>query len=127
MVSSESSIPTSLVTECSLDQTSSRPWQLFLPRMCASLRPGGVSSLDDIKRLRDAGEPRLDSVIVGKALYEGKFKLEEAIRPRVNHMSEIIFADGILKDRVAFVTGGGTGITVALRVRLRKRVRVSRL
>jgi len=41
---------------------------------------GGVSSLDDIKRLRDTGEPRLDSVIVGKALYEGKFKLEEAIR-----------------------------------------------
>jgi phosphoribosylformimino-5-aminoimidazole carboxamide ribotide isomerase len=41
---------------------------------------GGVSSLDDIKRLRDTGEPLLDSVIVGKALYEGKFKLEEAIR-----------------------------------------------
>ena len=41
---------------------------------------GGVSSLDDIKRLRDTGEPLLDSVIVGKALYEGKFKLEEAMR-----------------------------------------------
>lgn len=41
---------------------------------------GGVSSLDDVKRLRDADEPRLDSVIVGKALYEGKFKLEEALR-----------------------------------------------
>ncbi|HVF24028.1 MAG TPA: 1-(5-phosphoribosyl)-5-[(5-phosphoribosylamino)methylideneamino]imidazole-4-carboxamide isomerase [Pyrinomonadaceae bacterium] len=41
---------------------------------------GGVSSLDDIKRLRDTGEPLLDSVIVGKALYEGKFKLGEAIR-----------------------------------------------
>jgi phosphoribosylformimino-5-aminoimidazole carboxamide ribotide isomerase len=40
---------------------------------------GGVSSLDDIKRLRDAGDGRLDSVIVGKALYEGKFKLAEAI------------------------------------------------
>lgn len=40
---------------------------------------GGVSSLDDIKRLRDAGEPLLDSVIVGKALYENKFKLEDAI------------------------------------------------
>ena len=40
---------------------------------------GGVSSLDDLKRLREAGESRLDSVIVGKALYEGKFKLEEAI------------------------------------------------
>lgn len=40
---------------------------------------GGVSSLDDIKRLRDLDDPRLDSVIVGKALYEGKFKLEEAL------------------------------------------------
>jgi phosphoribosylformimino-5-aminoimidazole carboxamide ribotide isomerase len=40
---------------------------------------GGVSSLDDIKRLRDAGDSRIDSVIVGKALYEGKFKLEEGI------------------------------------------------
>jgi phosphoribosylformimino-5-aminoimidazole carboxamide ribotide isomerase len=41
---------------------------------------GGVSSLDDIKRLRDAGNSRLDSVIVGKALYDGKFKLQEALR-----------------------------------------------
>ena len=41
---------------------------------------GGVSSLDDIKRLREAGDGRLDSVIVGKALYEGRFKLEEAMR-----------------------------------------------
>ena len=41
---------------------------------------GGVSSLDDIKRLREVGEPLLDSVIVGKALYEGKFKLEAALR-----------------------------------------------
>ena len=41
---------------------------------------GGVSSLDDIKRLRDTGDARVDSVIVGKAVYEGKFKLEEAIR-----------------------------------------------
>ena len=40
---------------------------------------GGVSSLDDIKRLRDAGDARVDSVIVGTALYEGKFRLEEAI------------------------------------------------
>ena len=40
---------------------------------------GGVSSLDDIKRLRDAGEPLLDSVIVGKALYEQKFRLEDAL------------------------------------------------
>jgi len=41
---------------------------------------GGVSSLDDLRRLRDANEPLLDSVIVGKALYEGKFRFEEALR-----------------------------------------------
>ena len=40
---------------------------------------GGVSSLDDIRQLRDADDSRLDSVIVGKALYEGKFTLGEAI------------------------------------------------
>jgi phosphoribosylformimino-5-aminoimidazole carboxamide ribotide isomerase len=40
---------------------------------------GGVSSLEDIKQLGDAGDARVDSVIVGKALYEGRFKLEEAI------------------------------------------------
>ena len=46
---------------------------------------GGVSSLDDIQRLRDAGDARVDSVIVGKALYEGRFKLEEAIRAADSH------------------------------------------
>ena len=40
---------------------------------------GGVSSLDDLKRLRDTDVQLLDSVIVGKALYEGKFKLEHAM------------------------------------------------
>ena len=40
---------------------------------------GGVSSLDDLRRLRDTGEPLIDSVIVGKALYEQKFKLEDAL------------------------------------------------
>ena len=41
---------------------------------------GGVSCLDDIKRLRGANEPLVDSVIIGKALYEGRFTLEEALR-----------------------------------------------
>ena len=40
---------------------------------------GGVSCLDDIKQLRDANEPLVDSVIIGKALYEGRFTLEEAL------------------------------------------------
>ena len=41
---------------------------------------GGVSSLDDLERLREVNDPRLDSVIVGKALYKGAFSLKEAIR-----------------------------------------------
>ena len=41
---------------------------------------GGISSLEDITLLKNADEPLLDSVIVGKALYERKFSLEEAIQ-----------------------------------------------
>jgi phosphoribosylformimino-5-aminoimidazole carboxamide ribotide isomerase len=40
---------------------------------------GGVSSLDDIRALKQIETSGVDSVIVGKALYEGKFSLEEAI------------------------------------------------
>ena len=40
---------------------------------------GGVSSLDDIRALKQIEHSGVDSVIIGKALYEGKFTLEEAI------------------------------------------------
>ena len=40
---------------------------------------GGVSSLDDIRRLMATGEPLVDSVIIGKALYEQRFTFENAI------------------------------------------------
>lgn len=40
---------------------------------------GGVSSLEDIERLCELEGDGVDSVIVGKALYEGRFTLEEAI------------------------------------------------
>src|SRR4051794_1373381 len=40
---------------------------------------GGVSSLDDIRRLQSAGSCGIDSVIIGKALYEGRFTLQEAL------------------------------------------------
>lgn len=41
---------------------------------------GGVGSLEDIARLRAASDRGVDSVIVGKALYEGRFTLAEALR-----------------------------------------------
>jgi phosphoribosylformimino-5-aminoimidazole carboxamide ribotide isomerase len=40
---------------------------------------GGVSSLDDVRRLAEIDHSRLDGVIIGKALYEGLFQLEEAL------------------------------------------------
>jgi phosphoribosylformimino-5-aminoimidazole carboxamide ribotide isomerase len=40
---------------------------------------GGVSSLDDIYALKDLETFGVDSVIIGKALYEGLFTLEDAL------------------------------------------------
>jgi phosphoribosylformimino-5-aminoimidazole carboxamide ribotide isomerase len=41
---------------------------------------GGVGSLEDIGRLRAVGDCGVDSVIIGKAFYEGRFTLPEALR-----------------------------------------------
>ncbi len=40
---------------------------------------GGVASLEDLERLRAVSHCGVDSVIVGKALYEGRFDLPDAI------------------------------------------------
>jgi phosphoribosylformimino-5-aminoimidazole carboxamide ribotide isomerase len=42
---------------------------------------GGVSNVDDVKAIAAIGEghPQLDGVIIGKALYEGVVRLEEAL------------------------------------------------
>jgi len=41
---------------------------------------GGVSSLSDIRQLKSIQRCGVDSVIVGKALYEGRFTLQEALK-----------------------------------------------
>ncbi|MFH1339387.1 MAG: 1-(5-phosphoribosyl)-5-[(5-phosphoribosylamino)methylideneamino]imidazole-4-carboxamide isomerase [Candidatus Omnitrophota bacterium] len=41
---------------------------------------GGISSLVDIYRLKPLGKQGLTGVIIGKALYEGKFTLREAMK-----------------------------------------------
>jgi phosphoribosylformimino-5-aminoimidazole carboxamide ribotide isomerase len=45
----------------------------------AVIASGGVSSIDDVRALSEVKEPRLDGVIIGKALYEGRVKLEDAL------------------------------------------------
>lgn len=46
---------------------------------------GGVASCEDIRELMSAGEPLVDSVIIGKALYENRFTLQEALRVANDH------------------------------------------
>jgi len=41
---------------------------------------GGVSSLKDLRQLKTISRCGIDSVIVGKAFYEGRFTLQEALR-----------------------------------------------
>jgi phosphoribosylformimino-5-aminoimidazole carboxamide ribotide isomerase len=53
------------------------PGALALQRHGARvIASGGVSSLDDLRRIADAG---LEGAIVGRALYEGRFDLSEAL------------------------------------------------
>jgi phosphoribosylformimino-5-aminoimidazole carboxamide ribotide isomerase len=40
---------------------------------------GGISSLEDLRELKAASECGIDSVIVGTALYEGRFTLKKAV------------------------------------------------
>jgi phosphoribosylformimino-5-aminoimidazole carboxamide ribotide isomerase len=41
---------------------------------------GGVSKIDDVRALLEMKDPRLDGVIIGKALYEGLVDLQEALQ-----------------------------------------------
>jgi phosphoribosylformimino-5-aminoimidazole carboxamide ribotide isomerase len=41
---------------------------------------GGISSLSDIRRLKLLEKKGLEGVIIGKALYEGRFTLAEALK-----------------------------------------------
>lgn len=41
---------------------------------------GGISSLEDLRKLKEYEPMGLKGVIIGKALYEGKFKLAEALK-----------------------------------------------
>jgi phosphoribosylformimino-5-aminoimidazole carboxamide ribotide isomerase len=45
----------------------------------AVIASGGVSSIADVQRLARIDHARLDGAIIGKALYEGRIELEEAL------------------------------------------------
>lgn len=45
---------------------------------------GGVSKIEDVRALSNIKNPRLDGVIIGKALYEGLVRLEDALEVGAN-------------------------------------------
>lgn len=44
------------------------------------IQSGGISSLEDLEALRALGEYAPEGVITGKAIYEGRFTVQEAVR-----------------------------------------------
>jgi phosphoribosylanthranilate isomerase len=75
---------TYVVTDVSRDGTLTGP-NLDLLRQVAGrterevIASGGVSSLDDLRAIRELTELGITGAIVGKALYAGKFTLEDAL------------------------------------------------
>jgi phosphoribosylformimino-5-aminoimidazole carboxamide ribotide isomerase len=65
-----------MLTGVNLEQTCAIARESGL-RVTAS---GGVSSLEDIMQLKTISQCGVDSCIVGKALYEGRFTLQEALK-----------------------------------------------
>jgi len=41
---------------------------------------GGISSLGDLRSIKDLGVPNITGVVVGRALYEGRFSMSEAVQ-----------------------------------------------
>ena len=73
-----------VVTDVAKDGTLTGPNVELLRRVCAATdRPvvasGGVSSLEDLRVLRDLVPDGVEGAIVGKALYAGAFTLQEAL------------------------------------------------
>ena len=49
---------------------------------------GGVASLDDVYAVKELEEYGVDSLIIGKALYEGIFTLEDALDAAEDYYEE---------------------------------------
>jgi len=74
-----------LYTDISRDGTLGGPNLAALRRLSEAAPPlriiasGGISCLEDLERLRGLGVPSISGVIVGRALYERRFTVEDAL------------------------------------------------
>jgi len=81
----EIGVKTIVVTDIAMDGTLMGPNIEWLKKILNSvdisvIASGGISTLEDIKKLKAIGAKNLEGIIIGRALYEGKIDLEEAIR-----------------------------------------------
>ena len=78
-------VKTIVVTDISVDGTLKGPKierlkQILNTVEISVIASGGISSLEDIKKLKEIKNKNLEGVIIGKALYEGRVDLKEAIK-----------------------------------------------
>ena len=81
----QAGVSTIVVTDIAMDGTLKGPNVEKMKKILSSvdisvIASGGISSLADIKKLKDIGSKNLEGVIIGRALYEGKINLEDAIK-----------------------------------------------
>lgn len=64
-----------MLTGLNLDQTFALAAQVRMPVIAS----GGVGSIEDLRALRDQAPPGVEGVIVGRALYDGRVAVTEAL------------------------------------------------
>ncbi|MFM8385106.1 MAG: HisA/HisF-related TIM barrel protein, partial [Actinomycetota bacterium] len=74
-----------VVTDVNKDGTLQGPNIELLKSVCEMtsqpvIASGGISSLDDLIKLRELVDVGIEGAIVGKALYAGAFTLEDALK-----------------------------------------------
>ena len=47
---------------------------------CPVVISGGVSSINDIKKVKELNNKKIEGIIIGKAIYDGDIKLEELVK-----------------------------------------------
>ncbi|MDP2912364.1 MAG: 1-(5-phosphoribosyl)-5-[(5-phosphoribosylamino)methylideneamino]imidazole-4-carboxamide isomerase [Candidatus Omnitrophota bacterium] len=78
-------VKTIVVTDINVDGTLTGPNMERLKEILDAvdisvIASGGISCLEDIKKLKEIKNKNLEGVIIGKALYEGRIDLKEAIK-----------------------------------------------
>lgn len=81
---SQFGVHTIIFTDIATDGTLTGPNYKAVSAVCNAVKcdiiaSGGVSTADDVRRLRELKQPNLTGVIIGKALYDGRLALKDVL------------------------------------------------